>query len=724
MAAPQSLRARQAAQGLPSYATSDTATQMRRSRRLEEALETMAQQRQQPITGGWGQLASQLAATYILDRSGRKSDAALAAALLKDRKSAGDKSLATLGIAEPAASQLPAAPPPPPPQTEPTAASASPALSGNLFSAMSGNNAASQTAAAPLDLAAGLKVPKAGTDFVATVWPKLEHRESRGRQSAVSPAGAFGVAQLMPQTAREVASRLGDPSLSDRARTDSTVNRQLGQAYLSDQMQAFGEPVLALAAYNAGPGMVEDWISGTNKTGKNGRGVRLGDPRKGEVSPEQWAASIPFRETRDYVANLAPQGGPQIVRADYAPPMQAQPVPQVPGIPAGAPQQANPAFGQPVGPTSRETAFLRQAYASGDERQFAQAEALAMQIQARMMEPRKFETMTVNGVPTWVDPMNPGAMQTGAVPQGAMSRPGAAAEGVGLVPGTAFEVSPTGERRILQSPPTGYQGPGGSGGPVARGPEDPYRQQAPQPGMQYSASGQRQQPIAGLERRPLTPAEVQEAGLPTGTVAQREPDGSVRVIDKIEEGERRTANLAFRAYQGLERLNGLAEKGMYRPSPQLEWVDPFLGMGEGGFRIRNSEDRQFVQASKEFLAPILRKDTGAAVTDTELHYYQDILVPRSGDDPTTLWQKAQARADATRGIINEAGPAFSSHYGAPNVRSLTDPRGQPQQAAPLAQQQRSPALPPLPPPRAGEVRNGYVYMGGDPKKETSWKRAR
>jgi len=72
-------------------------------------------------------------------------------------------------------------------------------------------------------------------------------QESRFRQSAVSPKGARGVMQLMPETAR----RLGADS------ADLTANVDGGAAYLAQMMRLFdGDLTRALAAYNAGPGAV------------------------------------------------------------------------------------------------------------------------------------------------------------------------------------------------------------------------------------------------------------------------------------------------------------------------------------------------------------------------------------------------------------------------------------------------------------------------------------
>lgn len=123
------------------------------------------------------------------------------------------------------------------------------------------------------------------------LWSRQEQQESGGRQSAVSPVGAFGVAQLMPETAAEMARQMG---VSPQAlRTDENLNRQAGQMYMDQQLAKYGgNEVLALAAYNAGPGRVDEWIQ------------RFGDPRTGEITTEEFAAAIPFAETRNYVRNI------------------------------------------------------------------------------------------------------------------------------------------------------------------------------------------------------------------------------------------------------------------------------------------------------------------------------------------------------------------------------------------------------------------------------------
>lgn len=132
--------------------------------------------------------------------------------------------------------------------------------------------------------------------------------ESRGDQSAVSPKGAIGAMQLMPQTAKETSEELGIPFSPERLATDANYNVALGTAYLNKMLGRFGgNETLAVAAYNAGPGMVDDWVNGTNKTGKNPSKLQLPDPRTGEAAAQEFIQKIPFQETRNYTAGIMQQ---------------------------------------------------------------------------------------------------------------------------------------------------------------------------------------------------------------------------------------------------------------------------------------------------------------------------------------------------------------------------------------------------------------------------------
>jgi soluble lytic murein transglycosylase len=121
----------------------------------------------------------------------------------------------------------------------------------------------------------------------------ITRQESSFNAAAVSSSGALGLMQLLPGTARDVASRLGVPFIQDKLTRDPTYNVQLGSQYLTEMLGRFGGSYeLALAAYNAGPNRVARWLE------------TMGDPRNGKIDMVDWIEMIPFRETRNYVQRI------------------------------------------------------------------------------------------------------------------------------------------------------------------------------------------------------------------------------------------------------------------------------------------------------------------------------------------------------------------------------------------------------------------------------------
>ncbi len=119
-------------------------------------------------------------------------------------------------------------------------------------------------------------------------------QESAFEADAISHAGARGLMQLMPATARGEAAKLGrsDHSLL-RLTADPTYNITLGRSYLSGLLDLYnGSPLLALAAYNAGPGRAAQWIR------------ENGDPRSTAVDAIDWVEMITIEETRNYVQRV------------------------------------------------------------------------------------------------------------------------------------------------------------------------------------------------------------------------------------------------------------------------------------------------------------------------------------------------------------------------------------------------------------------------------------
>jgi len=128
--------------------------------------------------------------------------------------------------------------------------------------------------------------------FQALVASVIKH-ESSGNVAAVSPKGARGLMQLMPGTARDMAAELGLPFSEARLTSDAEYNKRLGSAYLNKLLERYdGHQALALAAYNAGPGKVDEWLQ------------QHGDPRAGDIDAASWVQKIPYAETRDYTRNI------------------------------------------------------------------------------------------------------------------------------------------------------------------------------------------------------------------------------------------------------------------------------------------------------------------------------------------------------------------------------------------------------------------------------------
>ena len=114
----------------------------------------------------------------------------------------------------------------------------------------------------------------------------LVRQESRFIVKAKSSAGAQGLMQLMPATARWVAKRNGLTDFSPARVAEVPINVALGTGYLKMVLDDLGHPVLASAAYNAGPGRARRW--------------RDARPLEGAI----YAETIPFNETRDYVKKV------------------------------------------------------------------------------------------------------------------------------------------------------------------------------------------------------------------------------------------------------------------------------------------------------------------------------------------------------------------------------------------------------------------------------------
>jgi soluble lytic murein transglycosylase len=121
----------------------------------------------------------------------------------------------------------------------------------------------------------------------------IARRESEFNVGVISPAGARGLMQVMPGTAKLMAEKTGKDYALGKLTQDPAYNVGLGAAYLGQLVEEFGPAVALIASgYNAGPGRPRRWIT------------EFGDPRQEGVDVVDWVETIPFGETRTYVMRV------------------------------------------------------------------------------------------------------------------------------------------------------------------------------------------------------------------------------------------------------------------------------------------------------------------------------------------------------------------------------------------------------------------------------------
>jgi soluble lytic murein transglycosylase len=128
----------------------------------------------------------------------------------------------------------------------------------------------------------------AGTRVDPYLAAAIIREESQYDPRAVSRAGALGLMQLMPETAKAVARRLGTPEVPREDLFTLDSNIRYGTGYLDQLLEQFGGNVIhAVAAYNAGPLAVSNWIA-----------------KNGAHDLEEFVELIPYQETRQYVKRV------------------------------------------------------------------------------------------------------------------------------------------------------------------------------------------------------------------------------------------------------------------------------------------------------------------------------------------------------------------------------------------------------------------------------------
>jgi len=170
--------------------------------------------------------------------------------------------------------------------------------------AKTNNSLAAEVSVAKKLMQGGMPLLADGYPFIEPLGPKapepalihaIIRQESQFDAGVESPSGALGLMQLMPATAKGVAAKLKIKKHStDLLTADPRYNVTLGSAYLASLVDQFGGSyVMAIAAYNAGPGRVNGWVRDN------------GDPRHASLDDMiDWIEKIDVSETRNYVQRV------------------------------------------------------------------------------------------------------------------------------------------------------------------------------------------------------------------------------------------------------------------------------------------------------------------------------------------------------------------------------------------------------------------------------------
>jgi soluble lytic murein transglycosylase len=138
-----------------------------------------------------------------------------------------------------------------------------------------------------------IKINNINSNLEEALLLAIAKQESEFFITAKSRAGALGLVQVMPNTAKISAKEMGLKYNKDKLLNDAAYNLTIGSNYLSSLIDYYkGSLILAIASYNAGPKNVNKWIK------------LFGDPREQSINYINWIESIPFTETRNYVQRV------------------------------------------------------------------------------------------------------------------------------------------------------------------------------------------------------------------------------------------------------------------------------------------------------------------------------------------------------------------------------------------------------------------------------------
>jgi hypothetical protein len=431
---------------------------------------------------------------------------------------------------------------------------------------------------------------------------RLIMAESGGRSDAVSSAGAIGPAQLMPATAKELGV---DPN-------DVEQNLTGGARYFRQQMERFGEPKLALAAYNAGAGNVE-----------------------------KYGGVPPFAETQNYIAKIL---GSQTMADVTQPTAAPNAAPYDPMANLSKSQRMMLAFGALRDAGTALTGGQGNAFATTlASVQDQQKIGAQMQQRAKLNEYIQGLTGPTTTPSAFVDPTGP------------LGAPLVSATELAGTPSVATQTAPVADRSALQSQIAKLTAAAQVAATV-----DPVE------GAKLSVQASQLQ--AQLENMPtkriLSAEEVAAIGLPAGAIYQADIDGGIVKLSeppKLTDAQEKTVIYEKKARDALPAINQFGSALTSKLDAALESGSdlPILNLATTAFQ--SDEYKLARNSGGIFLNAILRKDTGAAITKPEQTMAEKFYLPVPNDSKIVLKAKELARVqavEALRSILPEGSEKF------------------------------------------------------------------
>lgn len=154
----------------------------------------------------------------------------------------------------------------------------------------------------------------------------------------------------------------------------------------------------------------------------------------------------------------------------------------------------------------------------------------------------------------------------------------------------------------------------------------------------------------------VTPEEVEGMGLPPGSYQRNNVTGQITVLGR-QRGQYTDA--AAQSAQFADRMNSADQTLVQLEAGYISPAGVFLAQSGAG----NQYERQARQAQREFVNAILRRESGAVISDTEFASASQQYFPQPGDGQAVIAQKRAARRRAAQGLMNASQGAYEEWYG-------------------------------------------------------------